>query len=157
MAPSAFIAANATVLGDVSIGPESTILFGAVIRGDTESIQIGAQTNVQDLCVLHADPGYPCILGDRVTIGHAAVVHGATIEDDVMVGIRAVILNGVKIGSGSIIAAGAVVPENTTIPPRSLVMGIPGKVRSSTTDDHLARIHHAAKHYVAAGKQYLKP
>ena len=120
VADTVFIAPGATVLGDVSIEAESIVLFGAVIRGDTEAIRIGKQTNIQDLCVLHADPGVPCVLGDRVTIGHSAIVHGATIEDDVMIGMRAVILNGAEIGQGSIVAAGAVVTAGTTVPPGSV-------------------------------------
>jgi carbonic anhydrase/acetyltransferase-like protein (isoleucine patch superfamily) len=151
---SAFIADNATVLGAVTVGEESTIWFGAVVRGDTERIMIGRQSNVQDLCVLHADEGIPCILGDRVTVGHAAIVHGAIVEDDVMIGMRAVILNRVRIGTGSIIAAGAVLPEGFEVPPKSLVMGLPGKIRREVTDDDVRRIQHAAAHYVAMGRRF---
>ena len=91
--PTSYIAPGAIVLGDVTIGAESSIWFNAVVRGDTEAIRIGSQTNVQDLCVLHADAGFPCVLGDRVTVGHAAIVHGATVEDDCMIGMRAVVMN----------------------------------------------------------------
>ncbi len=98
--PSVFIAPGATVLGDVVIGGEASVWFGSVIRGDCERIVIGSQTNVQDLCVLHADPGLPCVIGQHVTLGHAAIVHGATIEDDVMIGIRATVLNGASSGHG---------------------------------------------------------
>lgn len=152
--PSAYVAPNATVLGDVTIGAESSVWFGAVIRGDTESIRIGAQTNIQDLCVLHADEGFPCVLGDRVTVGHAAVVHGAQIADDVMIGMRAVVMNGAKIGAGSLVAVGAVVTEGVEVPPGSVVMGVPGKVRRTLSAEDQHRICHAAEHYVAAAKTY---
>jgi len=154
VAETAFIAAGATVLGDVQIGAESTVLFGAVIRGDTESIRIGKQSNVQDLSVLHADPGVPCVVGDRVTIGHGAIVHGATIGDDVMVGMRAVVLNGAVIGEGSLVAAGAVVTAGTTIPPGSVVTGMPGVVRGPVSKRHTEMINQAARHYVQTGKAY---
>lgn len=155
VAESAFIAPTATVIGDATIGERSTVLFGAVIRGDSESICIGNQTNVQDQCVLHADPGFPCILGDRVSIGHAAVIHGATIEDDVLIGIRAVVLNGATIGQGSLIAAGSVVTEGTIIPPGSFVAGTPAKVKGPASERHRAMIAHAAKHYAQASQDYL--
>lgn len=154
VADNAFLAPSATVFGDVTIGSESSVLFGAVIRGDTESIRIGSQTNVQDLCVLHADPGFPCRIGDRVTLGHGAVVHGATVEDDVLIGIRSVVLNGAIIGAGSLIAAGAIVTGGTTIPPGSVVTGAPGVVRGPVKERHTEMIRHAAQHYVRAGKVY---
>jgi 6-phosphogluconolactonase len=154
--PSAYIAPNATVFGKVRIGRESTVLFHAVIRGDCEEICIGQRSNVQDLACLHADPGFPCRLGDEVTLGHGAIVHGATIEDRVLIGIRAVVLNGAKIGRESIIGAGAVVPEGKTIPPRSLVLGVPGKVVRELTAEDIAYIEHAAQHYVVAGRQYRR-
>lgn len=154
IADSAFVADNATIVGDVTIGAQATVLFGAVIRGDSESIRIGKQTNVQDLSVLHADPGFPCTLGDRVTIGHGAIVHGATVHDDVMIGIRAVVLNGAVIGSGSLIAAGALVTSAMVIPPGSIVTGMPAVVRGPVSEKHTEMIRHAAKHYVDAGKVY---
>ena len=151
---SVFIAPNATVLGDVIVGSESSIWFGAVIRGDTESIRIGNKTNVQDLAVLHADSGFPCVLGDRVTVGHAAIVHGAEVGDDVLIGMQAVVMNGAKIGSGSIIAAGAVVIEGMEVPPGSVVAGIPARVKRETNERDRERIQHAADHYVESGRQY---
>ncbi|MDA1054587.1 MAG: gamma carbonic anhydrase family protein [Planctomycetota bacterium] len=152
--PTAYIARGAIVLGDVKIGAESSIWFNAVVRGDTEAIRIGSQTNVQDLCVLHADAGFPCVLGDRVTVGHAAIVHGAAVEDDCMIGMRAVVMNGAKIGKGSLIAVGAVVTEGTEVPPGSVVMGVPGKVRRDVTDADRERIAHAALHYVEQAKRF---
>lgn len=152
--PSAFIAANATVCGDVRIEAEASIWFGAVVRGDTESVRIGKRSNVQDLAVMHADAGFPCVLGDDVTVGHAAVVHGAVIGASAMVGIRAVVLNGARVGSGSIIGAGAVVTEGTEIPPNSLAVGVPAKVIRQTTEKDLERIRHAAAHYVEAARVF---
>ena len=152
--PTAFMAPGAVVLGDVRIAAEASVWFGAVIRGDTESIRIGRQTNVQDGCILHADEGYPCTLGERVTLGHGAIVHGATIEDECLIGMRAVVMNGARIGRGSIVAVGAIVTEGTEIPPRSVVMGQPGRVKREVTERDSERIRHAAEHYVAAAKAY---
>lgn len=154
--PSAFLAPGAVVLGDVTIGPEATIWFNAVLRGDTEAIRVGAGSNVQDGSVLHADPGFPCLVGERVTIGHAAIVHGAIVEDDTLIGMRAVVMNGAKIGHGSLVGVGAVVTEGTVIPPGSVVLGLPAKVLRSVTDADIARIRHAAEHYIAAGKDYRR-
>jgi carbonic anhydrase/acetyltransferase-like protein (isoleucine patch superfamily) len=103
IAADVLLAPGAVVLGDVTIGAESSVWFNAVVRGDSERIVIGQQTNVQDLCVLHADPGFPCVLGDRVTLGHGAIVHGAMVEDDCLIGMRAVVMNGARIGAGSIV------------------------------------------------------
>jgi carbonic anhydrase/acetyltransferase-like protein (isoleucine patch superfamily) len=152
--PTAWLAPGVIILGDVTIGAKATIWFNAVIRGDAESIKIGAETNIQDGCILHADPGYPCIIGDRVTVGHAAIVHGAKLEDDVMIGMRAVVMNGAIIGGGSLVGVGAVVPEGKIIPPNSLVLGVPGKIIRQTTEEDLKYITYAAKHYVDAGVEY---
>lgn len=150
---SAWIAPGAVILGDVELGPQCSVWFHAVIRGDTAPITVGARTNIQDLCLLHADPGFPCHLGQGVTVGHGAIVHGATIEDDVMLGMRCVILNGVHVGQGSLVAAGAVVPEGTRIPPHSVVMGVPARVIRTVKPRDIERIRHAAEHYVAAAAQ----
>lgn len=151
---SVVIVSGAVVCGQVEIGARSSVWFQAVIRGDSESIRIGIESNVQDHCLIHADAGKPCSIGDRVTLGHAAIVHGATVEDDVMIGIRATILNDAVIGSGSLIAAGALVPERTVIPPNSVVMGIPGKIIRHTTETDRERIRYAARHYVQAAQAY---
>jgi carbonic anhydrase/acetyltransferase-like protein (isoleucine patch superfamily) len=151
---TAFIADTATVLGDVTIGAECSVWFGAVIRGDSEAIRIGRQSNVQDGCILHADLGYPCTLGDRVTLGHGAIVHGATIEDDCLIGMRAVVMNGAKIGRGCIVGVGSLVTEGTEIPPGSVALGQPARIHRQTTDLDRERIRHAAVHYVAAAKIY---
>jgi carbonic anhydrase/acetyltransferase-like protein (isoleucine patch superfamily) len=152
--PSAYIAPGAVVLGDVSVGAEASLWFGVVVRGDTAPIIIGQQTNIQDGCILHVDRGQPCILGARVSLGHGAVVHGATIEDDVLIGIRATILNGARIGSGSIVAAGAVVAPGTIIPPNSMVMGVPGKVVRSTGEAEKTRIRGTAERYCTYAGAY---
>lgn len=151
---SAYVAPTAVVRGHVRIHAAASVWFGAVVRGDTEKVEIGARTNVQDLAVLHADPGYPCRLGEGVTVGHAAVVHGATVESGVMIGIRAVVLNGAHVGRGSIIGAGAVVTEGTTIPENSLAVGIPARVVRPVAERDRERIQHAADHYVQAAAAY---
>jgi carbonic anhydrase/acetyltransferase-like protein (isoleucine patch superfamily) len=152
--PTAWIAPGAVVLGDVTIGAESTVWHQAVIRGDTDAIRIGRGTNVQDGCVLHADEGFPCTLGDRVTLGHGAIVHGATVEDDCLIGMKAVVMNGARIGRGSIVAVGSIVTEGTEIPPGSVALGQPAKVKRQATEQDVARIRHAAEHYIEAGRVY---
>ena len=142
---AAFIAANATVLGDVAIARGVSIWYGAVVRADVEKIVLGACTNIQDGAILHGDPGQPTILGDHVTVGHRAVVHSAQIESGCLIGIGAIVLDGVRVGAGSIIGAGAVVTKD--IPPRSLVVGIPGKVVRQLSDAEVAHlIDHAQKY-----------
>jgi carbonic anhydrase/acetyltransferase-like protein (isoleucine patch superfamily) len=151
---TAYIAPGAVVVGDVTIGAESSVWFNAVVRGDCEAIRIGRRTNIQDGCILHADPGVPCVLGDDVTVGHGAVVHGANVADRVIIGMKAVVMNGAQIGEDAIVAVGAVVTEGTVIPPRSIAMGIPARARGEVTDEHLAQIRHAAAHYVEYAKRY---
>jgi carbonic anhydrase/acetyltransferase-like protein (isoleucine patch superfamily) len=148
VAPSAWIAPGAYVIGDVSLGDESSVWYGAVLRGDTEPIQIGDRTNVQDGCILHADPGYPAVVGEGCVLGHNAVVHGCEIGDNCLVGMSATILNGAKIGDGSIVAAGAVVPEGREFPPRSLIVGVPAKRAGDVADKQAADIERGASHYV---------
>lgn len=153
-AQSAWIAPTATVVGNVHLGEQSSVWFGAVIRGDCEPVTIGPRTNVQDLACLHADPGLPCVVGANVTIGHAAIVHGAIVEDDVLIGIRATILNGARIGKGSLIGAAALVTENAVIPPNSLVLGVPGKVVRQLTEADTERIRRGSQHYVEAAEAF---
>ena len=154
VAPSVFVAAGAQIVGQVTIGAESSVWFNAVIRGEREAIRIGQQANVQDLCMLHADPGLPCTLGDRVSLGHAAIVHGAIVEDDVLIGMRAVVMNGARIGAGSIVGVGAVVTEGTQVPPGSVVIGVPGKVKRAAEARDRERIRHAAHYYVELAREY---
>jgi carbonic anhydrase/acetyltransferase-like protein (isoleucine patch superfamily) len=125
---SAFVADNAVVAGDVVLGERSSIWFGCVIRSEVERITIGAESNIQDLTVMHTDPGTPLIVGDRVSVGHRAVLHGCTIEDDVLVGMGAVVLNGAIVGRGALIGAGAVVTQGMRVPPGAVVVGVPAKV-----------------------------
>ncbi len=148
VAESAWVAPGAYVIGDVHLGEKSSVWYGAVLRGDTEPISIGARTNVQDGCVLHADPGYPAVVGKGCVVGHNAVVHGCEIGDNCLVGMGATILNGAKIGDGSIVAAGAVVPEGREFPPRSLIVGIPANHIGEVTDEQTADIERGAGEYV---------
>jgi len=150
-----YIAPNATLTGDVNLGEHVTILFGAVLRADMESITIGDGSNVQDNAVIHESIGKPVSIGKNVSIGHGAIIHGCTIEDDCLIGMGSIILNGAKIGRGSLVAAGAVVTEDAEIPPRSLVMGVPGKVKRELTEEEVAKNLVNAATYVLVGQRYL--
>ena len=151
---TAFIHESATVLGDVTLGARVSVWPSAVLRGDTERIEVGDDSNVQDAAVLHCDENFPCIVGKRVTIGHSAVVHGATVEDGALIGIGAIVLNGARIGAGSLVGAGAVVSEGTVIPPHSLVLGVPARVKGPLTDEQRARVAHGYAAYVALAAQH---
>ncbi|MFC9503570.1 gamma carbonic anhydrase family protein [Streptomyces sp. NPDC057002] len=133
--PEAFVAPTASVIGGVTLGTGASVWYGAVLRGDVESISVGASSNVQDNCTLHADPGFPVTVGERVSIGHNAVVHGATVEDDCLIGMGATVLNGAVIGAGSLVAAQALVPQGMVVPPGSLVAGVPAKVRRELSEE----------------------
>ncbi|WP_024803616.1 gamma carbonic anhydrase family protein [Nocardia sp. BMG51109] len=137
---TAWVAPNATVIGRVRIAADVSIWYSAVIRGDMEEISVGAGSNIQDGCVLHADPGFPLTVGTGVSVGHNAILHGCAIGDDVLVGMGATVLNGAVVGAGSLIAANALIPEGAEIPPGSLVAGVPGKVRRELGDAELERI-----------------
>ena len=151
-----YVDASAQVIGDVSLGEHSSIWMNAVVRGDVNSIRIGARSNIQDCAVLHGMRHlYPVVLGEMVTVGHNATVHGCTLEDAVLIGIGAVVLNDAHIGEGSIIAAGAVIPEHTVIPPNSLVAGVPGKVRRMLGDADREMILKYAQNYLDYTKIYL--
>ncbi len=147
LAPGAWLAPCATVIGAVRVARDASLWYGTVARADTERIEIGAGSNVQDGCVLHADPGLPALVGAGVSIGHRAVVHGCTVEDDVLIGMGAVLLNGAHVGRGSLIAAGTVLLEGTRVPPGSLVAGVPGKVRRELTAEEAEKIRANAAHY----------
>jgi carbonic anhydrase/acetyltransferase-like protein (isoleucine patch superfamily) len=131
----AFVAPTSSVIGDVTLEAGASIWYGAVVRGDVERISVGAQSNIQDNCTLHADPGFPVTIGERVSVGHNAVVHGATVGDDCLVGMGATVLNGAVIGAGSLVAAQALVPQGMRVPPGSLVAGVPAKVRRELTEE----------------------
>ena len=154
---SCYVDESAQVLGDVVLGERSSIWMNAVVRGDVHFIRIGANSNVQDCAVLHGMRyQYPVVVGDWVTIGHNATVHGCVIEDACLIGMGATILNDARIGEGSIIAAGAVIPEHMVIPPRSLVAGVPGKVRRELGDEDRENILTYAKNYLDYVKIYLE-
>ena len=153
---SAYVDESAQVIGDVEIGAESSVWMNVVIRGDVNRIRIGSRTNIQDLTMIHVmRETHPTIIGDEVTIGHSAVIHGTTIEDRVLVGMAAVLLNGVHIESDCVVAAGTLVTEGTRIPSRSLVMGRPGKVKRQLTDEEVAEIRWYADNYVSYRLDYL--
>ena len=154
--PTAFIDASAQVIGDVEIGEESSVWMCAVIRGDVHWIKVGKRTSVQDGTIVHAMTGtHPTSIGDNVTIGHAAVIHGCTIEDQCLVGMGAILLNGVRVGAGSIVAAGTLLVEGQQVPPRSLVMGSPGKVKRLLTQAEVADIQMYADRYVGYRLDYM--
>ena len=153
--PTAYVDVSAQVIGDVHIGRESSVWMNVVVRGDVNTIRIGARTNVQDGSVLHGQTGtHPVSVGDEVTIGHGAIVHGCTIEDRCLIGMGAILLNGVRVGAESIVAAGSLLPENFQVPPRSLVMGSPAKVRRTLLDAQIAAIRRYAANYVACRLDY---
>ncbi|MEU3840258.1 gamma carbonic anhydrase family protein [Streptomyces sp. NPDC028635] len=135
VADEAFVAPTASVIGDVTLRAGASVWYGAVLRGDVERISVGAQSNIQDNCTLHADPGFPVTIGERVSVGHNAVVHGATVEDDCLIGMGATVLNGAVIGAGSLVAAQALVPQGMVVPPGSLVAGVPAKVRRELSEE----------------------
>jgi carbonic anhydrase/acetyltransferase-like protein (isoleucine patch superfamily) len=154
--PTAFIDNSAQVIGDVEIGEESSIWMAVVIRGDVHRIRIGRRSNVQDCTVVHVmNQTHPTTVGDNVTIGHGAILHGCTIEDRCLIGMGAILLNGAQIGTGSIIAAGALVVEEMNVPPYSLVMGSPGKVKRQLTDTEVAGIQAYADRYVGYRLEYM--
>ena len=153
---SCYVDESAQLLGDVTLGEQASVWMNAVLRGDVHSIRVGARSNVQDNAVLHGQRGvWPVIVGEGVTIGHGAIVHGCVVEDNVLIGMGAVILNGARIGAGSIVAAGAVIPEQTQIPPRSLVAGVPGKIRRQLDDQDLDMIRMYAQNYLDYTAIYL--
>jgi len=152
---SAFVAASADVIGDVEIGENSSVWFQSVLRGDIEPIRIGANSNIQDGTIVHTMVSWPVVVGDWVTVGHRAVLHGCTIESHCLIGMGAVILNNVRVGEGSIVAAGALVPENTAIPPASLYAGVPARLKRQLTDADRGFIDIHATHYVHYKENYL--
>ena len=155
IAPTAYIDPGAVVIGDVTLGEDSSVWPGTVLRGDVNFIRIGARTNIQDGSVLHVlRDDFPLILGDSVTVGHGVVLHGCTVESRCLIGMGAIILNGARIGSGSIVAAGTLVPEGTVVAPGSLFMGHPGKFRRPLTDEDQASIDRYAARYVEYKETY---
>jgi carbonic anhydrase/acetyltransferase-like protein (isoleucine patch superfamily) len=152
--PDCWVASTAIVRGKVTIGARSSVWFGCVIRGDLEAVTVGEETNVQDLTVVHVDHGHPTVVGDRVTIGHRAIVHGARVEDDAVVGMGAVLLSGCTVGRGALVAAGAVVPEGFTVPPGRIAAGVPATVRGEVGEALRARFARGVESYVALARSY---
>lgn len=151
-----FIAPSSTVIGDVKLGNNTSIWFGAVMRGDSDEIVIGKGSNIQDNAVVHCDPGYPAIIGEDCIVGHGAIVHGARLENNVLVGMNATILNGAKIGEYCIIGANALITGNTVIPPYSLVVGSPAKVVKTLNEENFEAIRENARVYRELALEYIE-
>ncbi len=160
--PSAFVAETAVIVGDVEVGANASVWYGVAIRGDINHVRIGADTNVQENTVVHVDLNdrglgdCSTVIGERVTVGHGAVIHGCKIGDDCLIGMGAIILSGARIGAGSVVAAGALVKEYQEVPPRSLVAGMPAQVKREVTDSEREQIRKSAQHYVDLSREYLK-
>ena len=153
---TAYLAEGAVVIGRVEIDAEASIWFHAVLRGDVEPIRIGRGSNVQDGAVAHADPGYPCVVGEYVTVGHNAVLHGCTVGEGATIGMGATVLNGARVGEGALVAANALVLEGTEIPPRTLVAGVPSKLRRELTAAEVAQLRKNAEGYIRRRAAYLR-
>jgi len=154
IADSAYVDPGAHVIGDVEIGESSSIWPTSVLRGDIEPIRVGAMTNIQDGSLIHTDRGFPAVIGDRVTVGHAAVLHGCTVEDDSLIGIGARVLTGARIGRGAVVAAGALVPEGMDVPADTLVMGTPAKPRRPVTAEEKVRFERGVAGYAERARQF---
>ena len=160
--PTAFIAETAVIIGDVQIGPQSSIWYNVVVRGDVNSIRIGARSNMQDLSMLHVthkkhagDPGAPLIIGDDVTVGHSVTLHGCTVENGAFIGMQAIVMDRVVVGTGALVGARALVTEGTVIPPHTLWVGAPAKFKRDLTPDEIAWLGKAAGNYVNYALQYI--
>jgi len=152
--PTAYIAPGAAVMGNVTLGPDSSIWYGAVLRGDMAPISVGAESCLQDGTIVHVDEGEPCTVGRRVGVGHRVILHGCVVEDECLIGMGSVLLNGVRIGTGSVVAAGAVIPERMQVPPRSLVMGVPGRIVRAVDATLTQRIAETWAHYVEQARAH---
>lgn len=150
-----WLAPTAVIAGDVTIGDESSVWHHAVLRGDEDAVVIGRQSNIQDNCVVHVDKGFPTRIGDRVVVGHGAIVHGCTVEDEVTVGMGAVLMTGCHVGTQSFVGGGAVVTEGMNVPARSIVVGVPAKVVKQAGPEHLERIQSGWKTYLALARAQL--
>jgi carbonic anhydrase/acetyltransferase-like protein (isoleucine patch superfamily) len=156
VAADAFVAPGATVVGDVHIGPQSSVWFGAVLRGDVERLTIGRATNIQDNSVLHADPGAPLVIGDEVTVGHMVMLHGCRIGDSALIGIGAIVMNRARIGARCIVGAGSLVTEGKEFPDGVLILGTPARVLRKLTDAELAHLTESAQRYAERGQLYRR-
>jgi carbonic anhydrase/acetyltransferase-like protein (isoleucine patch superfamily) len=151
---TAFIAPTAVVMGDVGLGSDSSVWYSAVLRGDMAPIRIGSKSNIQDGSIVHVDEGVSCTIGDRVAVGHRVILHGCTVAEDCLIGMGSVLLNGVVVGPGSLIAAGAVLKEGMEVPAGSVVMGVPGRVVRSVTEELTRRIESTWRHYVDLARRH---
>ena len=152
---TAFVAPNATIIGEVHLAVQASVWFGCVLRAEHAPIVVGARTNIQDLTVVHSDVQQPCVFGEMVTVGHRAVVHAATVEDGALIGIGAIVLSGASIGRGALVGAGAVVPEGATIPARHLALGVPARVVRELSDAELKHQRAIAAQYVEHARAFL--
>lgn len=151
-----FVAPGATVIGQATLGDRSSVWFGSVVRADIAPIEIGAETNIQDLTLIHVGDEFPCVIGQRVVVGHRVILHGCRVGNESMIGMGAILMNGAVVGSRSIIAAGSLVTEGTVIPPNSLVMGVPGKVVRTVTPEQVDLTIHLARKYAGVAQEYLE-
>ena len=154
IAPSAWVADSAQVIGAVVLGEDASVWFGTVVRGDTESITIGAGSNVQDASVLHADFGQPLVIGERVTVGHQVMLHGCTIGDETLIGIGAIVLNGARIGKNCLVGAGALVTEGKEFPDGSMIIGSPAKAVRELSPEHIEGLRQSARHYMDNARRF---
>ena len=154
MAASAWVADSAQVIGNVVLGEDASVWFGTVVRGDTETITIGAGTNIQDASVLHADFGRPLVIGERVTVGHQVMLHGCTIGDETLIGIGAIVLNGAKIGKNCLVGAGALVTEGKEFPDGSMIIGSPAKAVRELSPEHIEGLRQSARHYMDNARRF---
>lgn len=154
VAPSAWIADSAQVIGNVTLGPDSSVWFGCVLRGDTESMSVGEGSNIQDLTVMHADYGMPLTVGKHVTVGHKVMLHGCTIGDESLIGIGAVVLNGAKIGKNCLVGAGSLVTEGKEFPDGSMIMGTPARVVRQLTPEQIEGLRNSARHYIENARKF---
>jgi len=154
VAPSAWIADSAQVIGHVTLGPDASVWFGCVLRGDTESMSIGEGSNIQDLTVMHADYGMPLTVGKHVTVGHKVMLHGCTIGDESLIGIGAVVLNGARIGKNCLVGAGSLVTEGKEFPDGSMIMGTPARVVRQLTPEQIEGLRNSARHYIENARKF---
>jgi carbonic anhydrase/acetyltransferase-like protein (isoleucine patch superfamily) len=154
LGPDAWVAGTATLIGSVTVGAETCVFYGAVLRADRTTITIGERSNLQDNVVVHADPGFPATVGSDVSVGHTAMLHGCTVEDGCLIGMSATVMNGAVVGAGSMVAAGALVLEGMQIPPGSLVAGVPAKVRRPLAEREIEYMKENAEHYVDMGRRH---
>ncbi len=152
--PDAFVAPSADLIGRVTIDAHASVWFQALLRAEVEPISLGAESNIQDGCCVHTDPNFPVVIGRGVTIGHGVILHGCTVEDGALVGMGAIVLNGARIGAEALVGSGTVVSEGKAVPPRTLYLGVPGRVMRELTDDDLARMRRGAEHYVELTRTY---